>query len=122
MLNAMCRARSWVNQTLAMTSWTGDASARELDVTPVFSGSVLDNLRNLVAGDLDLVLADERVALYELNVNLSGGIRKTLILPKAYTTRGLRIGVSKRRTDHAEIAGGIRDCGYSRNRAAAWAS
>ena len=74
-------------------------------MTPVFTGSVLENLRSLVAGDLDLVLADDRVAAYELNVNVDAGIRKTLILTKAYSSRGLRIGVSKRRSDHAEIAG-----------------
>ncbi len=84
-------------------AYGGDVSPLELDVTPVFTGSVLENLRNLIAGELDLVLADERVALYELNVNLYGGIRKTLVLPNAYSSRGLRIGVSKRRPDHAEI-------------------
>ncbi len=85
-------------------AYRGDASPRELDVKPVFTGSVLENLRSLVAGDLDLVLADDRVAAYELNVNVDAGIRKTLILPKAYSSGGLRIGVSKQRADHAEIA------------------
>ena len=75
----------------------------KLGVTPVFRGSVLDNLRSLVAGDLDLVLADDRVALYELNRNVHDGIRKTFIIPRAYSSRGLRMGVSKQRPDHAEI-------------------
>ncbi len=84
-------------------AYGGDARARPLDVTPVFSGSVLDNLRSLVAGELDLVLADERVALYELSVNVPDGIRKTLILPEVWSSRGLRMGVSRQRPDHAEI-------------------
>ncbi len=79
------------------------ARARDLELKPVFAGSVVENLRNLVAGEVDLVLADERVVLYELNVNVTEGIRKTLILPKAYSSLGLRMGVSKRRPDHEEI-------------------
>ncbi len=84
-------------------AYGGQADAAGLKVTPVFMGSVLDNLRSLVAGDLDLVLADDRVALYELNVNVPGGARKTFVLPKAYSSRGLRMGVSRQRLDHKEV-------------------
>ncbi len=84
-------------------AYGGAAPAPELGLTRVLRGSVLENLRSLVAGELDLVLADERVALYELNVNVPDGIRKTLILPKVYSSRGLRMGVSRQRPDHARI-------------------
>ncbi|MDJ0860634.1 MAG: transporter substrate-binding domain-containing protein [Gammaproteobacteria bacterium] len=84
-------------------AYGGQADAAGLKVTPVFMGSVLDNLRSLVAGDLDLVLADDRVALYELNVNVPGGARQTFVLPKAYSSRGLRMGVSRQRQDHTEV-------------------
>ncbi len=84
-------------------AYGGAATARQLEVTPMFRGTVLDNLRSLVAGELDLVLADERVALYELSVNVPDGIRKTLILPKPWSSRGLRVGVSRQRPDYAEV-------------------
>jgi polar amino acid transport system substrate-binding protein len=84
-------------------AYGGEASKRELDLEPVRQASVAQNLRSLLAGHLDLVLADERVALYELNASIYDGMRKTAILPKPYSSRGLRMAVSKRRADHAEI-------------------
>lgn len=84
-------------------AYGGEARDRQLEVTPVFRGSVLEGLRGLLDGELDLVLADERVALYELNVAIEDGVRRTEILPLAYSSRGLRIGVGRGRSDHAEI-------------------
>jgi polar amino acid transport system substrate-binding protein len=84
-------------------AYGGEASSRELDLEPAARASVLENLRRLLAGELDLVLADERVALYELNAQIYDGIRKTQILPQAYSSRGLRMAVSRQRQDHAEI-------------------
>lgn len=84
-------------------AYGGEASKGELDLKPVRQASVAQNLRSLMAGKLDLVLADERVALYELNASIYDGMRKTAILPKPYSSRGLRMAVSKQRTDHTEI-------------------
>jgi len=84
-------------------AYGGEISAAALELEPAAQASVVENLRRLIAGELDLVLADERVALYELNANIYDGVRKTSVLPKAYSSRGLRMAVSKRHPDHAEI-------------------
>ena len=65
--------------------------------------TVLDNLRGLLAGDLDLVLADIRVAFYELNAHIPAGIKKISVLDIPYSTKELRIGVSKRHPRHKKI-------------------
>ena len=65
------------------------------------AGSVRENVESLLAGDLDLVLADARVAMYEVNQLVVG--RRVTLLPAAVITRGLRIAVSRTRPDHDEI-------------------
>jgi polar amino acid transport system substrate-binding protein len=63
--------------------------------------SVKENLKRLLSGDLDLVLADRRVALYETSELWAA--QKITVSVKPLDTRGLRIAVSKKREDHAEI-------------------
>jgi polar amino acid transport system substrate-binding protein len=65
------------------------------------SGSVKENIQRLLDKEIDLVLADSRIAFFEVD-QLSAAKRIT-VLPKPLITRGLRIGVSKQRPDHAEI-------------------
>jgi len=63
----------------------------------VSSGSVTENIAQLRDGELDLVLADRRVALTEIN---DSALAKLFdVLPNPLITRGLRIGVSKQRDD-----------------------
>jgi polar amino acid transport system substrate-binding protein len=65
------------------------------------SGSVRDNIQSLLANEIDLVLADSRVAFYE--VDELRAAKQITVLPKPVNSRGLRIAVSKSRADHAEI-------------------
>ena len=73
------------------------------DFKRVSHGTVSENLRSLVDGNLDLVLADSRVALYELNTNIHSGIKQVTMLEIPYATKGLRIGVSKQHPNHEKI-------------------
>ena len=82
----------------------GEAFYNDSDFERVTQGTVLDNLRDLIAGKLDLVLADERVALYELNVNIPAGIKKVALVPHPYASKGLRIAISQKNPDHKKIA------------------
>jgi polar amino acid transport system substrate-binding protein len=83
----------------------GESFYMASDFKRVSHGTVLENLRSLVAGNLDLILADTRVAFYELNVNIPSGIQKVSMLDIPYATKGLRIGVSKQHPDHEKIIG-----------------
>jgi len=65
------------------------------------AGSVRENVESLLAGELDLVLADARVAMYEINQLVVA--RRVTLLPEAVITRGLRIAVSRTRPDHEGI-------------------
>jgi polar amino acid transport system substrate-binding protein len=79
-------------------------SAQPYDTTGIEvtkSGSVKENIQRLLNKEIDLVLADSRIAFFEVD-QLSAAKRIT-VLPKPLITRGLRIGVSKQRPDHAEI-------------------
>lgn len=67
----------------------------------VLAGSVAENIAQLRAGKIDLVLADRRVALYEINERAAA--RSFDVLPNPLLERGLRIAVPKDREDHAEI-------------------
>lgn len=67
----------------------------------VSSGSVRESLARLKAEELDLVVADRRVALAEINEQ--GLARRFEILAKPLFERGLRIAIPKTRADHAEI-------------------
>jgi polar amino acid transport system substrate-binding protein len=65
------------------------------------AGSVRANIDSLLAGELDLVLADSRVAMYEANQMVAA--RNVTLLPEPFITRKLRIAVSTTRLDHKEI-------------------
>jgi len=65
------------------------------------AGSVRENVESLLADELDLVLADARVVMYEVNQLVVA--RRVTLLPEAVITRGLRIAVSRARADHEEI-------------------
>jgi len=69
------------------------------------AGSAQDNIKRLLAGELDLVLADGRVAAYEIDELIAG--KALSIIRKPLVTRGLRVAVSKQHPDHAEIVAGI---------------
>jgi len=63
----------------------------------VASGSVTESIAQLRDREIDLVLADRRVALFEINER---ALAKSFdVLPDPLVTRGLRIGVSKQRED-----------------------
>lgn len=70
-------------------------------ITVSEAGSVKENIKRLLSGDIDLVLADRRVAMYE--VNELRAAKKITVLPQPLSTRGLRIAVSKNRADHKDI-------------------
>jgi polar amino acid transport system substrate-binding protein len=70
-------------------------------ITVSESGSVKENIKRLLSGDIDLVLADRRVAMYE--VNELRVAKNITVLPQPLSTRGLRIAVSKKRADHKDI-------------------
>lgn len=64
---------------------------------------VIQNLNNLFSGRIDLTIADERVARYELRQYMGGDMSELAFLPKPLSAKGLHIAVSKRRSDHAKI-------------------
>lgn len=67
----------------------------------VSGGTVTDNVARLADGEIDLVVADRRVALFHIN---EGARAKMFdVLPDALMRRGLRIAVPKSRPDHEEI-------------------
>jgi len=65
------------------------------------SGSVAENVARLREGELDLVVADRRAALHEINERALATLFD--VLPEPVVTRGLRIAVSRQRDDAAEI-------------------
>ena len=67
----------------------------------VSGGTVAENVARLGSGEIDLVVADRRVALFHIN---EGARAKMFdVLPDPLMKRGLRIAVPKRRPDHEEI-------------------
>ncbi|MCI0399873.1 MAG: transporter substrate-binding domain-containing protein [Gammaproteobacteria bacterium] len=65
---------------------------------------VIQNLSSLFLDKIDLTLADERVARYELQKFMGGDISELTFLPKPLSANGLHIAVSKQRSDHEKIA------------------
>ena len=76
---------------------------RPTGLSLVARDSVVDNLRALNEGAVDLVFADERVALYELNQKLAAQVKDVLVLPRSWVERGLRIAVTRKNSQHREI-------------------
>lgn len=65
------------------------------------TGSVRESVAALGSGDVDLVVADRRVALF--HINEASLAKRFDVLPDALLTRGLRIAVPKSRPDHDTI-------------------
>lgn len=65
------------------------------------TGSVRESIAALEFGEVDLVVADRRVALF--HINEASLAKRFDVLPDALLTRGLRIAVRKSRPDHEEI-------------------
>jgi len=80
-----------------------DEAYRATGLHLVAGGGVLDNLRALNDGKVDVVFADERVALYELNQKLVEQVRHVIVLPRSWVERGLRIAVPKKNPQHRQI-------------------
>jgi polar amino acid transport system substrate-binding protein len=71
------------------------------------AGSVQDNIRKLLAGELDLVVADGRVAAYEINQLVAA--KQLTIIRKPLAKRGLRIAVSRQHPEHEKIVSAINE-------------
>ena len=67
----------------------------------ITTGSVAEAVAKLRSGELDLVVADRRVAFSHINER---ALAKSFdVLPNPLLTRGLRIAVPRNRPDHTEI-------------------
>lgn len=64
---------------------------------------VIQNLSLLQQGKIDLTLDDELVLRHQLQTYMPGTSDQFEFLPKALTTRGLHMLVSRKRADHDEI-------------------
>jgi polar amino acid transport system substrate-binding protein len=67
------------------------------------AGSLKDNLKKLIAKEIDLTLDDERVLRYTLNQSTPDNVATLEILARPLATRGVNIGVSRNNPDHARI-------------------
>lgn len=67
------------------------------------AGSLTENLRKLVDGEIDLTLDDERVLRYTLNQSPPDFRTRLELLATPLTTRGINIGVSRKHPEHAKI-------------------
>ncbi|MCL6416536.1 transporter substrate-binding domain-containing protein [Aestuariirhabdus sp. Z084] len=63
----------------------------------------IQNLRRLTLGQIDMVLADEQEALYLIRTLLPDQANNLEILPRAISTNGLHIAVSREHPQHQEI-------------------
>jgi polar amino acid transport system substrate-binding protein len=70
-------------------------------ITIAAAGSVKENIDRLLANELDLVLADSRVAAYEINKMAEA--KNLTLIRNPLLTRGLRIAVSRQNPRHVEI-------------------
>jgi len=69
--------------------------------------SALENIARLRASELDLVLADSRVASYQIDKLVAA--KELTVIRNPLLTRGLRLAVTKSRDDHAEIIAAFND-------------
>ena len=75
----------------------------DLKVDFVKTSSVEESLQRLLAGEIDIAVVDETVAVYVLNSKIPGGIKQIRFIENPVSTRGLRIAVSRQRTDAEQI-------------------
>lgn len=76
---------------------------RDMAVKFIRTDSVEENLQKLLTGEIDIAVADERVALYVLNNKIPGGIKQVRFIATPVSTRGLSIAVSRKRPDAGQI-------------------
>jgi polar amino acid transport system substrate-binding protein len=76
---------------------------RDLQLEIVKSAMLEENLQSLLAGDIDIAVSDEQVALYTLNNKIPGGIRQIRFAHEPLTTRQLHMAVSRKRVDAERI-------------------
>ena len=74
-----------------------------LPVEIVKSTVLEENLQKLLAGDIDIAVSDEQVALYTLNNKIPGGIRQIRFARDPLTTRNLHMAVSRKHADAGQI-------------------
>jgi polar amino acid transport system substrate-binding protein len=74
-----------------------------LPVEIVKSTVLEENLQKLLAGDIDIAVSDEQVALYALNNKIPGGIRQIRFARDPLTTRNLHMAVSRKHADAGQI-------------------
>jgi len=74
-----------------------------LPVEIIKAGTVEENLQHLLAGDIDIAVIDEQVALYTLNNKIPGGIRQIRFARDALSTRQLKVAVSRKRSDAEQV-------------------
>jgi polar amino acid transport system substrate-binding protein len=75
----------------------------KLPIEIIKAATVEENLQRLLAGDIDIAVTDEQVALYTLNNKIPGGIKQIRFGRDALSTRQLRIAVSRKRSDAEQI-------------------
>ena len=81
----------------------------KLPVEIIKAGTVEENLQRLLAGDIDIAVTDEQVAIYTLNNKIPGGIRQIRFARDALSTRQLRVAVSRKRSDAEQIISDFND-------------
>ena len=75
----------------------------DLAIDFVKLNSVEENLQQLLDEDIDVAVVDETVALYALNNKFPGSIKQIRFVEQPISTRGLRIAVSRKRSDAEQI-------------------
>ena len=78
-------------------------SYKDLPVNLVKVATVEENLQRLLDEEIDIAIADERVALYVLNNKIPGSVKKIRLAPGNLSTRELRIAVSRKHPDAEQI-------------------
>lgn len=81
----------------------GTEFARADYLVKIPENHVIQALTRLTAGQLDLVVGDERVLRHELKKYLSNNIDKVEFLEKPLSRRNLHIAVSRQRKDYPKI-------------------
>ena len=64
---------------------------------------VLQNIKRVISGEIELTLDDERVLKYEIKHNISLNRDRLLFLPNPVSKNGLHIAVSRQNPKHKEI-------------------
>lgn len=81
----------------------------KLPIEIIKASTVEENLQLLLAGDIDIAIADEHVARYTLNNKIPGGIKQIRFARNALSTRQLRVAVSRKRSDAEQIISDFND-------------